>query len=143
MFKKLIILLMILIICFECTGCMSDAQYALYKYPLSKWQSKDKNITIYIGSDHKGYGNFIVENQNIDVFFEFYLDVRCWCYSIDDYWNGETIDSVENWETSCSDGKVIATVKKSTYFEVGQEITLELIEENLNEDEIPYPIMIN
>ena len=77
------------------------------------------------------------------MFFEFYLDVRCWCYSIDDYWNGETIDSVENWETSCSDGKVIATVKKSTYFEVGQEITLELIEENLNEDEIPYPIMIN
>ena len=140
MFKKLIVSLILLIILLFSTGCTEDPPYALYNYPLSKWQSIDGNITIYIGSDHKGYGNFIVEKQNINVVFEFYLDVRCWCYSIDDYWNGGTIDSVENWQTKCSDGKFIATVEKTTYFEVGQEFTFVLVEDNLSEEDIPYPV---
>ena len=67
MFKKLIVSLILLIILLFSTGCMEDPPYALYNHPLSKWQSTDGNITIYIGSDYNGYGSF---NVDVLAFFE-------------------------------------------------------------------------
>ncbi len=140
MFKRSISLILVLLVICNFSGCTKDTPYALYNYPLSKWQSTDNIITIYVNGDGDGYCTIMLDDEKIDLFVDFYLDVALWFHDIDYYLETGVRKSIENWKTKCSDGKFVATVEDTTYFEFGQEFTFVLVEDNLSEEDIPYPI---
>lgn len=140
MFKRIISLVLVLLVICNFSGCTKDTPYAIYNHPLSKWQSTDNMITIYVDSDGKGYCNIILDNEIIDFYVDFYLDVNITFYDIDHYWKTGIRKGIEIWTTKCREEKFVATVEDTTYFEVGQEFTFVLVEDNLSEEDIPYPV---
>ena len=137
--KILTIFLSILIIVTFCCGCTDVDENSPQFFPNTKWQSEDKSITIYIADDENGYGSININNQEIDVYFWFFNGHRMLCYRSSDYWKNATTPCLENWGMDCSEGKFEVTIEETTYFWVGEKITFELVEENVDESEIPYP----
>lgn len=137
--KKTLSLILIIVILTTLSGCIEDDSNAPYKFPLSKWQTRDKSITMYVGSDGTGYGDFTINDKKVEIYYNYYLEVKIFCYNKNDYWKNGTVDTLEVWETKCDEKNIFITVSETTYFEVGQEIVLELVDANVDESEIPYP----
>ncbi|MBE6750441.1 MAG: hypothetical protein E7560_04690 [Ruminococcaceae bacterium] len=136
MFKKILIFLVIVIFC---SGCYEVDENSPQFFPFTKWQSKDKSITLYISDDQIGYGSINIDDKNIDVYFDFYNGLRMWGSHYSEYFKEGTPITIEDWEMDCSEGEFTATVIDTTYFEIGEEIVFELVEEKIDESEIPYP----
>lgn len=120
-------------------GCFDDDSNAPYYYPLSKWQSTDGSIIFYMGDDRIGYGTIITKEETVDVYFTFNFERQIFCNKISDYWVPHSVETLELWSTKCRDKSFTATVSETTYFEPGQIIVFELVEENIDESEVPYP----
>ena len=140
MLRDMLILILCLLLVMGVQMCSEpNIDNSPYQYPLSKWESTDGSVDFYMGEDKIGYGTITANGETVDVYFTFYDEKEAYCYDIADYWVAHTVEMLEIWDIDCSDKKFVATVYETTYFEVGEEIVFELVEENVDASEIPYP----
>ncbi len=112
---------------------------ALNDYPTdqpgSKWASEDGKISFKIeGVANVGYGTMLLEDGSlIDIQFyassgtgkEIFISIP-----VD---NGEAVKDIEIWRGDFKHkDRFTATVKKTTYFEVGQKITFYRVDEDID-----------
>lgn len=119
----------------------SDSQYSPKNYPLSKWISTDGKVELYVGSDGKCYGFINSEAGSHHVYWAM-NDHRMICIDIKYYYDDEkTPPSLENWELEFKENSFEATVfvDYGAYYDKYDTIVFNLVEENLNESDIPYP----
>ena len=130
-------LIFILICCVACT----DSK--VFPPALTKWKSEEVNMEFVVDTSGNQIGRMYIEGEEIQFFIVNTYSYMMNIYPIDYYYN-KSVDGIgsqpfEEWSYTVKNGKRIATVKETTYFEIGQEIVFELVEENIDESEIPYP----
>lgn len=119
----------------------SDMQFSLKDFPLSKWVSTDGKVELYVGSDGKCYGFINSEVGPYHVYWTMNAH-RMLChdikYCVED---GKTPPTIENWELTFKKNRFIAEVyvKDGVFYDKYDTIVFNLVEENLNESDIPYP----
>ncbi len=126
-FKFFIVTSMILILT-SCTNLIDD-----YKHPMnqlgSKWLSPDKKIEFVIRSDydHHSFCNISFDNGEKKRFYLSFgkgCDLELCDESVIYADSVRECDRYEYWRCSfISKRKFVATVEKTTFFEVGQKIT--------------------
>ena len=88
----------------------------------TKWISDDKSITFSVDNNGNATGTMILDNQVLK--FCLYSDVSgIYIYTLDQDGN-KSENMCESWLGSYkSKKKFVATVKETTYFQVGQKMT--------------------
>ena len=142
MMKKIITLILSFIFAaLVLAACESPFIY--YKKPInqigSKWLSSDKNVELVIRDDYDQDSFCTVTLDNGEK-MRFYLtfDTGCGMELSDESVITTGViheyDIYEDWECSFkSKKKFVATVKETTFFETGQEITFYRVDSNNNE----------
>lgn len=137
--KRIFILLIVIILCF-CTSCTDPD---LFPPTSTRWMSEDKNIEFVVSESGNQIGTMLIDGEQIQFFITCNYSFIMYIYPIEYYYyenvGGYEFPPIEKWSYKVKDDKRIAKVEETTYFEVGQEIVFELIEENVDESEIPYP----
>ena len=127
----------ILVILFSLTSCNKQSKNNPRYSIKSKWISDSGDVTIYIINNNIGKATIEIENKIVYLDVTFGInDTLLMCY---DYKANSIISDVEIWNLKCKSKTFTATVKETTYFEIGQKIVFKLVEENVDESEIPYP----
>lgn len=119
----------------------SDLQFSLKDFPLSKWVSTDGKVELYVGSDGKCYGFINSEAGPHHVYWTM-NDHRMLCHDIKYCVNDKkTHPTLENWELEFKKNKFIAEVyvDYGVFYDKYDTIVFNLVEENLDESDIPYP----
>lgn len=136
MIKKILIVFCVFLIS-VCCACRDPD---LFPPELTKWSNEDGTIQFIAVTSERSIGTMVINGEKIKFFIIFDYTFEMYLYPIEQYYYDESLyQDIEEWSHARKDGKIIATVVKSTYFQVGQEIIFNLVEENVDEDEIPYP----
>lgn len=131
--KIFLIISIIALLC--CTACFAPN---IPNQSFTKWQSENEEIVFYISEDSI-IGTINLSEETIDVLISFDASNNMSFYPAELYYSDVLYDEIECWKCNFKKNKFIAVVELTTYFEVGQEFVFELVEENVNESEIPYP----
>lgn len=119
----------------------SDLQFSLKDFPLSKWVSVDGKVELYVGSDGKCYGFINSEAGSHHVYWTM-NDHRMLCHDIKYcVTDKKTPPTLENWELEFKENsfEAMVFVDYGAYYDKYDTIVFNLVEENLNESDIPYP----
>lgn len=127
--KPVVILLLIILLAVLCTNCVKRT-YKSYlglrpcDNPGTQWVSEDGNVSFHISESGYGTGVLYTSAQFINIHVSFDMAVGINLYYAEDFHNNaRTGFPFETWEGDyTSDQSFVATVIKSTYFDVGDEI---------------------
>ena len=91
----------------------------------TKWVSEDKTIVFYVDDNYQATGTMNIENETVDFYMtnDTGAGMHIFPLSVLEEDIIDTEDKYEYWLCSFKNKrKFVATVKDTTYFEVGQEI---------------------
>lgn len=106
-------------------------KYLPYNYPLSKWESIDKNVVILIDENGEGHGNIFWEGQIYNRHFIFNRLTEE-ILILDDYnYINSIIDSTEMWRYDINESSFNVEVMKSQFFDENMKFEVHLVEEKI------------
>ena len=136
--------------CSRCSRVLPVPTEQLY----TKWESEDGKIVFYVDGEQRFFGTIDDGKEKIDV----YAGIAVYGGEMDITpiltYDGEEFNrgwdriikppTLERWlckynSSPGKNNKIVITVEKTTYFEVGQKIVLWRTGENLSPEEIEYP----
>lgn len=138
--KRTFIFIVVCSIILSCSGCVKDDKNNPRNSSMTKWIAS--NMTMYIVDADNGFVLFNQNDDNIVLYIKFARDNNIVAFEQNSYLtkNYDYGDYLEKWKLNkMKKSSFVALVKDTTYFEEGQEIKFELVEENIDESEIPYP----
>ena len=102
------------------------------KKPYSKWQSEDGRVTVYVAKNGTCYGTIKTEKEEIKVFYHLAEEYDFDIYRAD---NGLII---EHWgKNEETKNRLLCQVVRSQLYKEEEMITLNLIQKDLREEELP------
>lgn len=138
--KKIIAISLSLFIIVLLITCNRNNKNNPREKTMSKWKSK--YATLYIIDENNGFIELSTDNKKTILFFTFALYNRICVYSGDQYYvqKEHSEPPYEKWKfEKIQNDSFEVIVERTTFFQEGQKLIFELVEENVKESEIPYP----
>ena len=131
--KKVLSIILVFTIIILFSACMHPGMMERkpFNKPNSKWQSEDGTVVFYVGENGRYTGTMCINGEIIEVYLchDTALGMHIFPISV---LEAEAIDEAKKYEYwEClfiSKEKFIATVKRTTFFEVGKKFTFHCVE---------------